>query len=65
MATITKRKIGWSVQIRRKGYPSQTRTLASKAEAQACLSYETQGTDDCKPGSMTGWSSRLTAHETL
>ncbi|OYZ14039.1 MAG: hypothetical protein B7Y35_09580 [Sphingomonadales bacterium 28-64-96] len=35
MATITKRKIGWSVQIRRKGYPSQTRTLASKAEAQA------------------------------
>jgi hypothetical protein len=23
MATITKRKIGWSVQIRRKGYPSQ------------------------------------------
>jgi integrase len=34
MATITKRKTGWSVQIRRKGYTSQTRTLATKAEAQ-------------------------------
>ncbi|WP_308516146.1 site-specific integrase [Sphingomonas flavescens] len=35
MATITKRKNGWSVQIRRKGYPQQTRTLLTKAEAQA------------------------------
>jgi integrase len=35
MATITKRKNGWSVQIRRKGYPQQTRTLATKAEAEA------------------------------
>jgi len=35
MATITKRKNGWSVQIRRKGYPQQTRTLATKSEAQA------------------------------
>lgn len=35
MATITKRKTGWSVQIRRKGYPQQTRTLSTKAEAQA------------------------------
>jgi len=35
MATITKRKNGWSVQIRRKGYPQQTRTLPTKAEAQA------------------------------
>jgi integrase len=34
MATITKRKTGWSVQIRRKGYSSQTRTLATKGEAQ-------------------------------
>jgi integrase len=34
MATITKRKNGWSVQIRRKGYPQQTRTLPTKAEAQ-------------------------------
>jgi integrase len=34
MATITKRKTGWSVQIRRKGYLSQTRTLPTKAEAQ-------------------------------
>lgn len=35
MATITKRSSGWSVQIRRKGYPQQTRTLATKAEAEA------------------------------
>ena len=35
MATITKRKNGWSVQIRRKGYPQQTRTLATKGEALA------------------------------
>ena len=35
MATITKRKSGWSVQIRRKGYPSQTRTLETRADAQA------------------------------
>lgn len=35
MATITKRKNGWSVQVRRKGYPQQTRTLPTKAEAQA------------------------------
>ncbi|UUR08282.1 integrase [Sphingomonas glaciei] len=35
MATITKRKNGWSVQIRRKGYPQQTRTLPTKVEAQA------------------------------
>ena len=35
MATITKRKTGWSVQIRRKGYAQQTRTMPTKAEAQA------------------------------
>jgi len=35
MATITKRKNGWSVQIRRKGYAQQTRTLPTKVEAQA------------------------------
>jgi len=35
MATITKRATGWSVQIRRKGYPHQTRTLPTKHEAQA------------------------------
>jgi integrase len=35
MATITKRTNGWSVQVRRKGYPQQTRTLPTKAEAQA------------------------------
>lgn len=35
MATITKRSTGWSVQVRRKGYAQQTRTLATKAEAQA------------------------------
>lgn len=35
MATITKRANGWSVQIRRKGYSQQTRTLPTKAEAQA------------------------------
>jgi integrase len=35
VATITKRKNGWSVQIRRKGYPQQTRTLPTKSEAQA------------------------------
>jgi hypothetical protein len=31
MATITKRATGWSVQIRRKGYPHQTRTLLNRA----------------------------------
>ena len=35
MATITKRKGGWSVQIRRKGYAQQTRTLPTKSGAQA------------------------------
>lgn len=35
MATISKRRNGWSVQIRRKGYPQQTRTLPTKSEALA------------------------------
>lgn len=35
MATITKRKNGWSVQVRRKGYPQQTRTMETRAEALA------------------------------
>ena len=35
MATLTKRAGGWFVQIRRKGYPAQYKTLATKAEAQA------------------------------
>lgn len=35
MATITKRKNGWSVQVRRKGYPQQTRTMETKADALA------------------------------
>lgn len=35
MATITKRGQRWSVQIRRKGVPAQSRTFASKAAASA------------------------------
>jgi len=35
MATITKRGQRWSVQIRRKGHPAQSRTFASKADAKA------------------------------
>ena len=35
MATITKRSNGWAVQIRRKGYPQQTRTLPTKSDALA------------------------------
>lgn len=35
MATIRKRGDGWFVQIRRKGYAPQFKTLSSKAEAQA------------------------------
>ncbi|MEV4936025.1 hypothetical protein MRBLMA1_003791 [Sphingobium sp. LMA1-1-1.1] len=34
MATITKRKSGWSVQIRRKGYQPEYRTLPTKAAAE-------------------------------
>jgi integrase len=45
VATITKRKNGWSVQIRRKGYPQQTRTLPTKAAAQA-WSREQEGRID-------------------
>lgn len=33
MATITKRKGGWSVQVRRKGYAARNKTLPTKAEA--------------------------------
>jgi integrase len=33
MATITRRASGWSVQIRRKGYPPAYRTFQTKAEA--------------------------------
>lgn len=35
MATITKRKNGWSVQVRRRGHAPQYKTLPTKAEAQA------------------------------
>ena len=35
MATITRRGQGWSVQVRRKGYPSLYKTFSSKADAQA------------------------------
>lgn len=35
MATITKRKDGWFVQVRRKGYTARYKTLRTKAEAQA------------------------------
>lgn len=35
MATITKRKGGWNVQVRRKGYASRSRTFPSKSEASA------------------------------
>ena len=45
MATITKRKGGWSVQIRRKGYAQQTRTLPTKAEAQAWAREQEGRTD--------------------
>ncbi|HEX7819497.1 MAG TPA: hypothetical protein VF463_02640 [Sphingobium sp.] len=34
MATITKRNAGWSVQIRRKGYAPEFRTLPSKTAAE-------------------------------
>jgi integrase len=35
VATITKRGQRWSVQIRRKGHPAQSRTFATKADAKA------------------------------
>lgn len=35
MATFTKRKDGWFVQVRRKGYSARYKTLPTKAEAQA------------------------------
>lgn len=35
MATITKRGQRWSVQIRRKGYPAQSRTFGTKVDAKA------------------------------
>ena len=35
MATITKRKNGWCVQVRRKGYAARNRTLPTKTEALA------------------------------
>ena len=34
MATITKRKSGWSVQVRRTGYSPRCRTFQTKGEAQ-------------------------------
>jgi len=33
MATITKRKNGWSVQVRRKGYAPRSKTFATKTQA--------------------------------
>ena len=35
MATITKRKTGWLVQVRRKGYSPRNKTFRSKGEAQS------------------------------
>ena len=35
MATITKRKNGWNVQVRRRGYASRSKTFYTKPEAQA------------------------------
>lgn len=35
MATISKRGTRWSAQIRRKGYPAQSRTFGTKADAKA------------------------------
>jgi hypothetical protein len=35
MATITKRKNGWSAQVRRKGYATRTKTIPTKGAATA------------------------------
>ncbi len=35
MATITKRKSGWNVQVRRKGYAPRSKTFGTKPEARA------------------------------
>jgi hypothetical protein len=35
MATITKRKTGWNVQVRRKGFASRSKTLSTKSQALA------------------------------
>lgn len=45
MATITKRGGRWSAQIRRKGYPSQSRTFATKAQALAWATCEEAGVE--------------------
>lgn len=34
MATIVERSAGWQAKIRRKGYPAQSRTFDSKADAE-------------------------------
>lgn len=45
MATITKRGNRWEVQIRRKGYPSQTKSFLLKSDAQEWARYIEQQVD--------------------
>lgn len=42
MAMITKRKCGWSAQVRRKGYDTRTKTYPTKGAATA-LAREQEG----------------------
>ena len=45
MATITKRGSRWEAQIRRKGYPSQTKSFLLKSDAQEWARYMEQQMD--------------------
>jgi len=45
MATIIKRNTRWEVQIRRKGYPSQTKSFLLKSDAQEWARYIEQQVD--------------------
>ena len=65
MATITKRKHGYSVQIRRKGFAPVSRTFPSHAEAVAWASKEDARRTSSRPVGIVGDLKRTTLRDIL
>lgn len=65
MATITKRKHGYCVQIRRKGFAAVSRTFPSHAEAVAWASKEDARRTSSRPAGTIGDLKRTTLRDIL
>jgi hypothetical protein len=65
LATITKRKHGYCVQIRRKGFAAVSRTFASHAEATAWANREDGRRTSSRPVGTIGDLKRTTLRDIL